>query len=112
MHVPLPDPDMVYQSWLGRWNFFAPRKMRINAALLDIVSAHVAINFCDLLTEMVDFGRNRKAIGFIGRVEYTLLRTHKIGTDWVRWLNILADYASYCGTGHKTAHGMGVTRRL
>ena len=27
-------------------------------------------------------------------------------------LNALADYAFFCGTGHKTTQGMGQTRRL
>jgi hypothetical protein len=35
----------------------------------------------------------------------------KIGDEWVRRLNLLADYAAFCGTGHKTAHGMGQTQR-
>ena len=112
MHVPLPDPGMVYQSWLGRWNTFAPEGMQINVALLDIVAAHVAISRHTLRTKMVDWGRNRKAIGFVGRVKYAVLRAGKIGPDWVRRLNTLADYAVYCGTGHETAHGMGLTRRL
>ncbi|HUX76053.1 MAG TPA: CRISPR system precrRNA processing endoribonuclease RAMP protein Cas6 [Anaerolineae bacterium] len=111
MHVPLPDPSLVYQSWLSRWNEFAPEELRINVALLDIVAAHVAVSRYDLRTEMVDLGRNRKAVGFVGVVQYHIIRAGKIGDEWVRRLNLLADYATFCGTGHKTAHGMGHTER-
>ena len=111
MHYPLPDPGLVYQSWLARWNEFAPEDLRINIALLDVVAAHVAVGRYDLRTEMVDMGSNRKAVGFVGKVQYSVVRARKIGDEWVRRLNLLADYAAFCGTGHKTAHGMGQTRR-
>ncbi len=111
MHYPLPDPCLVYQSWLNRWNMFAPEDLRINVALLDIAAAHVAVSRYDLQTRMVDLGRNRKAIGFVGMVKYSVVRARKIGDEWLRRLNLLADFAAFCGTGHKTAHGMGQTRR-
>ena len=111
MHYPLPDPTIVYQSWLNRWNEFAPEEVRINVALLDIVAAHVAVSRYDLRTEMVDLGRNRKVVGFVGLVQYNVIRAGKIGDEWLRRLNLLADYARFCGTGHKTAHGMGQTQR-
>jgi CRISPR-associated endoribonuclease Cas6 len=111
MHYPLPDPPLVYQSWLTRWNAFAPEELRINVALLDIVAVHVAVGRYELRTEMVDLGNNRKAVGFVGGVQYNVIRAGKIGDEWVRRLNLLADYAVFCGTGHKTAHGMGQTQR-
>jgi len=111
MHVPLPDPGLVYQSWLARWDAFAPQEVRINVALLDIVAAHVAVGRHNVRTRLVDFGGNRKAVGFIGRVQFNVVRAHKIGDEWLRRLNLLADYAAFCGTGHKTAHGMGQTGR-
>lgn len=111
MHYPLPDPGLAYQSWLNRWNEFAPEEHHINVALSDIVAAHVAVSRYDLRTAMVDLGRNRKAVGFVGDVQYDVIRAGKIGDEWLRRLNLLADYAAFCGTGHKTAHGMGWTER-
>jgi len=111
MHYPLPDPVLVYQSWLTHWNTFAPEELRINVALLDIVAAHVAVGRYDLRTRLVDLGTNWKVVGFIGGVQFNVLRARKIGDEWLRRLNLLADYAAFCGTGHKTAHGMGQTRR-
>ena len=112
MHYPLPDPSLVYQSWLNRWNEFAPNEARINVALLDIVAAHVAVGRYDLRTEMVDLGGNRKVVGFVGTVQYNVIRAGMIGGEWLQRLNLLADYAAFCGTGHKTAQGMGQTRRI
>lgn len=111
MHFPLPDPVLVFQSWLNRWNEFAPEEAQINVALLDIVAAHVAIGRYELRTQLVDWGANKKIIGFVGTVQYNILRGYKIGEEWLRSLNGLADYAVFCGTGHKTAQGLGVTER-
>ena len=32
-------------------------------------------------------------------------------TEMLRLVNLLADFAFYCGTGYKTTMGMGQTRR-
>jgi len=112
MHVPLPEPRRVFQSWLLRWNDFAPEAYQINVALLDIVEAHVAVSRYNLRTRLVDWGRNRKVVGFVGEAQFYVLRAHKIGADWLRKLNTLADYAPFCGTGHKTTQGLGQTERV
>jgi CRISPR-associated endoribonuclease Cas6 len=112
MHVPLPEPRLLFQSWLLRWNDFAPEDHQINIALLDIVEAHVAVSRYTLRTRMVDWGRNRKVVGFVGEARFYVLRAHKIGEEWLRKLNILADYAPFCGTGHKTTQGLGLTERI
>ncbi len=112
MHFPLPDPRLVFQSWLLRWNEFARPELQLNVALLDIVEAHLAIGRYDLRTDMVDWGGNKKIVGYVGTIQYNILRAHQLGTEWLRSLNLLADYAPYCGTGHKTAQGMGQTQRL
>jgi CRISPR-associated endoribonuclease Cas6 len=112
MHYPLPDPRLVYQSWLTHWNAFAPQNLCINVALLDIVTVHVALGRYDLHTRLVDLGNNRKMVGFVGSVKFNVLRAPKIGREWLKRLNILADYAPFCGTGHKTTQGMGQTQRI
>lgn len=111
MHYPLPDPQIVYQSWLTQWNTFAPEDLRINVALLDIAAAHVAVGQFNIATRLVDLGANWKVVGFVGEVKYNVLQTHKIGEEWLQRLNLLADYAEFCGTGHKTTQGLGQTQR-
>lgn len=112
MHQPLPVPVSCYQSWLRRWNTFAPEELRINVAVLDLVEEHVAVARYRLQTEMARLGGPRRMVGFVGAVDYVILRAGKIGATWQHAINVLADYAPYCGTGHRTSQGMGQTRRL
>lgn len=111
MHYPLPDPLLVFQSYLSRWNEFAPPRLRFNINTLDVVEAHVALSYYKLHTEVVDFDRY-KQIGFVGLVQYTVTRAHLLGSEVLKRLNALADYAYFCGTGHKTTQGMGQTQRI
>ncbi len=109
-HYPLPDPFLVFQSYLLRWNHFVPEPLQININLLDAVNAHVVVADYQLRTKSVDFGGYRQ-IGCLGTVRYQILERAKLG-NLVRRLNTLADYAPFCGTGHKTTQGMGRTLRI
>jgi CRISPR-associated endoribonuclease Cas6 len=111
MHYPLPDPVLAFQSWLSRWNAFAPQDLRLNVNTLDLVVAHVAIARFRLETRAVTFDRYTQ-IGFVGTVTYQVIKSRLLGCDLIRRLNALADYAPFCGTGHKTTQGMGQTQRL
>ena len=111
MNYPLPDPVKIYHSWLARWNQFAPQKLRYNISLLDVVQAHVAPSYLRIGSEVSDFGRY-KLIGFQGLVSLRIMRPRLLGRDMLGRLNALADYAAYCGTGHRTSMGMGQTQRL
>jgi len=111
MQYPLPDPVLLFSSFLTRWNAFAPAACRINESLLDVVTQHVAISRHQLRTEAADFGRYPQ-IGFVGEVHYRVLRPRKLGAGVLRSLNALADYAAFCGTGHHTAQGLGQTVRV
>lgn len=112
MHQPLPIPVSSYQSWLRHWNVFAPEELHINVAVLDLVVEHVAVARYRLHTKLAELGNNRKMVGFIGTVDYLILQPGKLGDDWIGAINLLANYAPYCGTGHKTTQGMGKTERL
>jgi len=111
MHYPLPDPVLAFQSWLSRWNAFAPENLRFNVNTLDVVAAHVAVARFWLETQAVTFDRYTQ-IGFVGTVTYRVIKSRLLGHELIRRLNVLADYAPFCGTGHKTTQGMGQTQRL
>ena len=110
MHYPLPDAVLAFQSWLGRWNVYAPASLRLNVNTLDLVAAHVAISRHHLQTHVVSFDRYAQ-VGFVGGVTYQVIKRRLLDDDLLRRLNVLADYAPYCGTGHKTTQGMGWTER-
>jgi len=114
VHYLLPDPVIVWQSWLNRWNGFAPEELKYNVNTLDVVAAHVAISRYELHTETTRYQEEERyqQIGFVGRVSYRVMQAERIGEEMVQRLNALADYAFYCGTGHHTTRGMGQTRRV
>lgn len=103
-----------YQSWVNKWNAFAP--MRIDKQpLLDFVAGHAGLTSVESKSRMLDFGKH-KAIGFIGSCSYQFFEERqsdaKGNTEMLRLANLLADFAFYCGTGYKTTMGMGQTRRV
>lgn len=111
MDLPLPEPSAVFQSWLSHWNDFAPAHRRISTGLLDVVHACVAISAHRLHTQRHDLGYSQ-IVGFVGELTFDILDARRLNQAIVWQLNALADYAEFCGTGRKTTHGMGQTRRI
>jgi CRISPR-associated endoribonuclease Cas6 len=102
-----PHPSLVFGSYLNKWNSFSPHKL--DEKVKDICEAEVVPSSYKLETTMLDFGSYRE-LGFTGWCTYLLPRS--ITEDIVVCLNALADFSFYCGTGAKTAMGMGQTRRV
>ena len=107
--------DLVrcYQSWVNKWNAFAPIQID-KQPLLDFVARHAGLAAVESKSQMLDFGRH-KAVGFVGSCAYQFFEERqsegKVDTEMLRLVNLLADFAFYCGTGYKTTMGMGQTRR-
>lgn len=111
MDFPLPDPSKVFEGWLNHWNQFAPTQCCISTDLLEVVKACVAISAHWIRARKYDLG-STQVRGFVGRVIYRILNPRELNQAQVWQLNALADYAEFCGTGRKTTHGLGQTRRL
>ncbi len=109
----LPDPVRVFESYLAQWNLFSPSALRIAGAWLDWLRQSVVISRHRLETSVLRFDTHSQ-IGFIGLVSFSIPRARvaATGDEPLRILNCLADFAFFCGTGHKTAQGMGQTRRV
>ena len=105
---PLPTPYHCFQSWWGRWREFAPAEQEINVALLDVVSAHLVVSYFNLRSEVWQGGQ-RLLIGGVGRMTFRAIQANRVAAEWWAAAATLAAYAPYCGTGHKTAQGMGQT---
>lgn len=103
---PLPDPMVLFQSWWTRWNVFAP--VKVARVLLDVAAVHVAVAYCRIHTRSFNLGVGRQT-GFVGRLTLRIVQAHRLGADMLRALNTLAAYAAFCGTGQRTAQGMGQT---
>jgi CRISPR-associated endoribonuclease Cas6 len=111
MHYPLPDPPLVFASYHARWNAFAPPEYRIDEAWREWLAYHVAVSRLEIHTEVLRFGQYEH-IGFVGQVEYTVVDRQGDPLAQRGPFNALADYATFCGTGHKTTQGLGQTRRV
>ena len=111
MHYPLPDPALVFASYCARWNAFAPEALHIAPHWLEWLGKMVGISDLDLQMSEVQLERDYKQIGVVGEVVYEVAGKSGL-PDGSAQLQALADYAQFCGTGHKTTQGMGQTRRV
>ena len=110
-----PNIDLVrcYQSWVNKWNAFAPMQID-KQGLLNFVVNYAGLAATKSKSRMLDFGRH-KAVGFVGSCAYQFFMEGSSDgegdTEMLRLVNLLTDFAFYCGTGYKTTMGMGQTRR-
>ena len=105
-NVALPLPGLVFDSYLQRWNAFAP--VALHPDVKRYAEECVAISRYRLQTVLVEFGAARH-VGFVGRCQFMAL-VHD--PYWLRLLNLLAAFALYAGTGHRTTMGLGQTRQI
>ena len=98
--------DLVrcYQSWIRKWNVFAPIPLD-KEEILD-VARFAELRQINVKTKVLDFGRHKEA-GFIGECTFAVGKPEKY-----RVFNLLADFAFYAGTGYKATMGMGQTRKI
>jgi CRISPR/Cas system endoribonuclease Cas6 (RAMP superfamily) len=65
----------------------------------------------DFRLRMRMFEEGRQSVpGFVGSASIRLQGRHPESV--IKGLNVLADYAFFCGTGIGTQRGMGLTRRI
>jgi CRISPR-associated endoribonuclease Cas6 len=105
-NILFPMSAQLWGGWLRAWNACAQPAFEDD--LLARVEQDVAISNYALKTQVVDFGEYRAA-GWVGRATFTYFSRER--ALW-RVLNLLADFAFFCGTGYKTTQGMGMTRRM
>ena len=102
-----------YQSWVNKWNTFAPMWID-KEKLLEFVEDRAALTAVDFKNRTLDF-KTHQVTGLVGSCTYQFFIEHPSADadslEMLRWVNLLADFAFYCGTGYKTTMGMGQTRR-
>ncbi len=104
------DPVRCYQSWINKWNTFAPLQFD-RTALLAYVAEHVRVSRSETRTQALNFGRHTE-IGWVGTCTFRFEPESELDENLLRTANCLANFAFYCGTGYKTTMGMGQTRRI
>lgn len=99
----LPTRECVFHSLIQRWNKYS------NIPIADEIVEVIFPSFFDIRTEMMADNRS-KLIGCVGEVNYRILG--EASPEFVKNVNVLADFALYSGVGRKTPMGMGMLRRL
>lgn len=100
IQIPLPDPRLVFQSLIRRWNAFSTVPLLATDALLDAV----IITDTEIHTSPIDLGKSTRT-GFRGTATFQLLRTTR--HDLASTLATLSSYADVAGVGAQTTHGLG-----
>ena len=106
-NVLFPEPRVLFGSYLVKWHTFSP--LKLGNGLPDLADKGMRISQYRLETKALQFATHQE-IGFDGGCAIEI--ADEVPDDAVRVFNALADFAFYCGTGAKTAMGMGQTRRL
>ena len=104
------DPVRCYQSWINKWNAFAPLQLN-KEELLTFITEHVRVARAETRTQALNFGRHTE-IGWVGTCTFRFQEESTLHQNLLRTANCLANFAFYCGTGYKTTMGMGQTKRI
>jgi len=105
LHLSLPVPNLMFRSWLQRWNHFAPVYLGSDDLIAYLGSA-VAIQHHQIKTR--SFNLPRVYInGFVGNVKLQI--SYRTDALLANVANLLIQYSQYAGTGIKTRLGMGQT---
>lgn len=105
-NVVFPAPELVFGSYLNRWQVFSTVKLDDS---ISSWSDRIVVARYRLETHILNFGSYQE-VGFTGKCRYELDKNTP--EEVAHALNALADFAFYCGTGAKTTMGMGQTKRL
>jgi CRISPR-associated endoribonuclease Cas6 len=109
----LPEPLRVFGGLARRWQRFAPPGLAGAVepeALSRYLEERVRVEEYALHTQGLHV-RQVRLLGFVGRCAF-LLPPDDAADRLRRQAHLLADYAFYAGVGHKTAQGLGRTRRV
>lgn len=106
-YLPLPLPNLMFRSWLERWNHFAPVYLGSDE-LISYLDNITAISQLRIQTRTMTIYKGQIP-GFTGVVNLRLLSTDPLLTNIA---SLLLQYARFAGTGTKTRLGMGATDRL
>ncbi len=105
-NLPLPVPNLMFRSWLERWNNFAPVYLG-GDELIAYLSNAILLKNHKIQTRSWQLHRGY-VNGFVGDV--TLQMFNRADSLLANVANLLVQYALFAGTGMKTRLGMGQTQ--
>lgn len=104
------DLERCYQSWINKWNAFAPIKLD-KTEVLAFIADHGQVMSVTTKSRALNFGRHTE-VGWVGTCACVFYPEDSLDAELLQMANCLANFAFYCGTGYKTTMGMGQTRRI
>jgi CRISPR-associated endoribonuclease Cas6 len=104
------DLERCYQSWINKWNAFAPIKLD-KTEVLAFIADHGQVMRVTAKSRALNFGRHTE-VGWVGTCACVFYPEDSLDAELLQIANCLANFAFYCGTGYKTTMGMGQTRRV
>lgn len=108
INLPLPLPNLMFRSWLEKWNYFAPVYLGSDE-LTGYLSNAIMIKHHRINTRSFHLPRGYIQ-GFMGEVKLlTLPNTDPLLANVA---NLLISYGRWAGTGVKTRLGMGQTNLI
>jgi CRISPR-associated endoribonuclease Cas6 len=107
-HFPLPVPVNLFHSYLRRWNDFSGMSIEQDA-FLNWIDENVIIHQHRLESVKVAAGKRGSVTGFTGAISLGLSKSALANIEFTQLFYALVQLAPYCGTGHKTAFGLGQT---
>lgn len=102
-HLPLPIPQLMFRSWLERWNHFAPVYLGSDD-LITYLTNYFTVTRHHIRTSTVQIHQGQ-CTGFTGQV--TIQAIGKVEPLLVNVAHLLVHYAAFSGTGIKTRLSMG-----
>jgi CRISPR-associated endoribonuclease Cas6 len=106
VYLPLPVPNLMFRSWLERWNQFAPVYLGEDE-LINYLTHAVALSRHRINTRTFTVHRGN-ITGFTGEISLQILA--HVDPLLSNVANLLIHYAQFTGTGIKTRLGMGQTK--
>jgi CRISPR-associated endoribonuclease Cas6 len=105
---PLPDPRLVFRSYMKRFTEFC--QVAFPSDFEEQLEYHTGISNLKSVQTRIIKTKEVPLLGFTGTVTFVI--HNNAPPELVFGMNLLADYAFFCGTGKKTAIGMGQTMRV
>jgi CRISPR-associated endoribonuclease Cas6 len=102
----LPDIQYVLKSYANKWNFLCPQGLEVTENRLEEIASACFADKYRLNIEFFSIEDIRIA-GFKGQCHYKV--KDEMEEEGIDTLSMLLNFSIFCGTGYKTALGMGRT---
>ena len=106
MHVPLPTPELIFNSLLDQWNAFAP--IEFPEEVRRYANECLAVSRYQLSSSAVKFKNRGLRIGGVGKMTLTTIHYDPY---WMGIIQTLASFSLYAGVGVGTTMGLGQCRK-